>query len=98
MNASDEEQVRRDLFHDAVQQALEKQALEKHALEKQALEKQALEKQALEKQALEKQALEKQALEKQGRAAQRKIGRGSQPSCTEILTSSELRFLLKQDL
>lgn len=58
MNASDEEQVRRDLFHDAVQQALEKQ----------------------------------------GRVAQRKIGRGSQPSCTEILTSSELRFLLKQDL
>ncbi|MDO9583537.1 MAG: hypothetical protein Q7J24_10570 [Desulfomicrobium sp.] len=63
MNASDEEQVRRDLFHNAVQQALEKQALEK-----------------------------------QGRVAQRKIGRSSQPSCTEILTSSELRFLLKQDL
>lgn len=73
MNASDKEQVRRDLFHNAVQQALEKQAREK-------------------------QALEKQALEKQGRVAQRKIGRGSQPSCTEILTSSELRFLLKQDL
>jgi tRNA(Ile2) C34 agmatinyltransferase TiaS len=68
MNASDKEQVRRDLFHNAVQQALEKQALEK------------------------------QALEKQGRVAQRKISRGSQPSCTEILTSSELRFLLKQDL
>jgi len=57
VSAQDAEQVRRDLFHEAVQQALARQAAD----------------------------------------LQRRRGRNTPVNSAEILTSSELKFLLRQD-